>query len=72
MTRYLDAYHPQREAMGALPILAHANAINNSYAMYRKAIAGEAYEKAEIVSDPLNRFDLAPYADGGQGFMLRN
>ena len=70
MARYLDAYKQPREAMGALPILAHANAVNNPYAMYRKAISSEAYSKAGMVSDPLNLFDAAPYADGAAALLL--
>ena len=70
MRRYLDMYQPPREELGALPILAHANAVNNPYAMYRKAISSEAYLKARIVSDPLNMFDAAPYADGAAALLL--
>ena len=36
----------------------------NPYAMFRKAIKPETYAKAEMVSDPLNMFDMAPNADG--------
>ncbi len=70
MARYLDAYKPQRGAMGALPILAHANAANNPYAMHRKAISSEEYLNAGMVSDPLNLFDAAPYADGAAVLLL--
>jgi acetyl-CoA C-acetyltransferase len=70
MARYLDANKPPREAMGALPILAHTNAANNPYAMYRRAISSEAYLKAGMVSDPLNMFDAAPYADGAAALLL--
>ena len=44
------------------PLLAHANAVSNPNAMFRKAISREAYERAEMVCDPLNLFDVAPYA----------
>jgi len=70
MARYLDVYKMPRETLGALPILAHANAVNNPYAMYRKAISREAYKKAGIVSDPLKLFDAAPYADGAAALLL--
>lgn len=70
MARYLDAYHPPRETLGALPILAHTNAINNPYAMYRKAISVEAYQKAGLVCDPLNLYDAAPYADGAAALLI--
>ncbi|MDO9545484.1 MAG: thiolase domain-containing protein [Pelolinea sp.] len=70
MARYLDSYHPPREALGALPILAHANAINNPYAMYRRAISTDAYHKAGLVCDPLNLYDAAPYADGAAALLI--
>ena len=70
MARYLDINKPPREAMGALPILAHTNAANNPYAMYRKTISSEAYSKAGMVSDPMNMFDAAPYADGAAALLL--
>ncbi len=38
--------------------------------MYRKAIKPEAYGRAEIVSSPLNMFDIAPYADGAAAVIL--
>jgi acetyl-CoA C-acetyltransferase len=70
MARYLDVYHPPREAMGALSILAHANAVHNSYAMYRKDISLNTYQQAGLVCDPLNLFDAAPYADGAAALLL--
>jgi acetyl-CoA C-acetyltransferase len=38
--------------------------------MFRKAIKPEAYSKAEMVSDPLNMFDMAPNADGAAALVL--
>jgi acetyl-CoA C-acetyltransferase len=38
--------------------------------MYRKAIKPETYAKAEMVSDPLNMFDMAPNADGAAALVL--
>ncbi len=70
MQRYLHEYGAPRLAFAAFPLLAHANAVNNPYAMYRKAIRPEVYENAEPVSDPLNMFDSAPYADGAAAVLL--
>ena len=39
-------------------------------AMFRKAITPEIYQKAGIVSDPLNLFDIAPNADGAAALLL--
>jgi acetyl-CoA C-acetyltransferase len=38
--------------------------------MFRKAIKAETYAKAEMVSDPLNMFDMAPNADGAAALVL--
>jgi acetyl-CoA C-acetyltransferase len=38
--------------------------------MFRKAISREAYNRAGIVSDPLNMFDVAPSADGAAALLL--
>lgn len=70
MARYLSEYEVPREALGALPIMAHQNAVNNPYAMYRRAITAEMYGKAGLVSDPLNMYDVAPYADGAAALLL--
>jgi acetyl-CoA C-acetyltransferase len=51
-------------------VLAHANAVNNPNAMYRKAIRQETYEKAEALAEPVNLFDLASYADGAAAVIL--
>jgi acetyl-CoA C-acetyltransferase len=70
MQRYLFQYKAPRAAFGALPILAHANAVNNPYAMFRKAINTDAYSRAGMVSDPVNLFDMAPYADGAAAVLI--
>ena len=56
--------------MARFPLLAHANGANNPYAMFQKPIRREAYDKSEFYSDPLNMFDMAPYADGAAAVIL--
>ena len=70
MQRYLHDTGAPRSAFGAFPLLAHANAVNNPNAMYRKTIRQEAYDRADILSDPINLFDLASYADGAAAIIL--
>jgi acetyl-CoA C-acetyltransferase len=70
MRRYLCDYGVRHQAFAGFPVTAHANAVANPNAMYRKAISAEAYEKAEAVSEPLNMFDVAPYADGAAALLL--
>ena len=70
MRRYMHEYGAPRSVFGAFPIIAHANAVNNPNALYRKAIGQDTYEKAEPLVDPLNLFDQAQYADGAAAVML--
>ncbi len=70
MQRYLHEYRAPRAAFGAFPVLAHANAVNNPNAMFRKAISPAAYERAGTTSAPLNLFDAAPFADGSAAVVL--
>ena len=70
MRRYMHAYDVPRSAFGAFPLLAHANAVNNPYATYRKAIRQEMYDSAEPIADPVNLFDMASYADGAAAVIL--
>jgi acetyl-CoA C-acetyltransferase len=70
LRRYLDAYKAPRDAFAVLPLLAHANAVHNPNAMFRKTLTQASYDKASLVSDPLNLLDVAPYADGAAALLL--
>jgi acetyl-CoA C-acetyltransferase len=70
MRRYLHEYQARREAFAGFPLTAHANGASNPNAMYRKAISAGAYQKAGMLSEPLNMFDVAPYADGAAAVLL--
>jgi acetyl-CoA C-acetyltransferase len=70
MQRYLHEFGVPRSAFGGFALIAHANGANNPNAMFRKAIKPELYERASMVSAPLNMFDLAPYADGAAALVL--
>ena len=64
MRRYLHETQAPRTALSAFPLLAHANAVHNPNAIFRKAISRESYDRAEMFAEPLNLFDMAPYLDG--------
>lgn len=70
MRRYLNEFQPPRQAFAGFPLIAHANGAMNPNAMFKKAIRVDTYEKAGIVSDPLNMFDVAPFADGAAAVIL--
>ena len=70
MRRYLHEFDPPKYSFGGFPLVAHANGAKNKNAMYQKAIRPELYEKAGMVSAPMNMFDVAPLADGGAAVIL--
>jgi len=70
MRRYLYETGATHQAFAGFPLVAHANGAGNPNAMYRKPIKPETYLNAGLVSDPLNLFDVAPYADGAAAVIL--
>lgn len=70
MRRYIYEYGVQKASFAGFAINAHANGVGNPNAMFRKAISAEIYNRASMVSDPLNMFDVSPNADGAAALML--
>ena len=70
MRRYMFEYDAPRIAFAEFPIMAHANSVANPYAMFRRSIRSEIYERAAMVCDPLNMFDVAAVADGSAAVVL--
>src|SRR5262245_12143210 len=70
MKRYMHEYNVPKDGFAGFALTAHANGVANKAAMFRKAIKPETYAKAEMVSDPLNMFDMAPNADGAAALVL--
>ncbi len=70
MKRYMYEHNVPSDGFAGFALTAHANGVGNPCAMFRKAIRPETYAKAEMVSDPLNMFDMAPNADGAAALVL--
>jgi acetyl-CoA C-acetyltransferase len=70
MKRYMHEYEVPADGFAGFALTAHVNGVANKNAMFRKAIKAETYAKAEMVSDPLNMFDMAPNADGAAALVL--
>ena len=70
MRRYLYEYELPRDALAGFPLTAHANGAGNPKAMFRRAIKPALYERAGMISDPVNMFDAAPDADGAAAVIL--
>jgi acetyl-CoA C-acetyltransferase len=70
MRRYMHEFELEHEIFAGIPVVAHANGASNPNAMFRRAISVEAYNRAGMVNDPLNMFDIAPGADGAAALLL--
>jgi acetyl-CoA C-acetyltransferase len=70
MKRYMHENNVPSDGFAGFALTAHANGVGNPCAMFRKAIKPDTYAKAEMVSDPLNMFDMAPNADGAAALVL--
>jgi acetyl-CoA C-acetyltransferase len=70
MKRYIHENKVPAGGFAGFALTAHANGAGNPCAMFRKAIKAETYAKAEMVSDPINMFDMAPNADGAAALVL--
>jgi len=70
MKRYMHEYEVPADGFAGFALTSHANGAGNPCAMFRKAIKPETYAKAEMVSDPINMFDMAPNADGAAAVLL--
>jgi acetyl-CoA C-acetyltransferase len=70
MRRYLHEFDVPADGLAGFALTAHANGASNKNAMFQKAIKLETYQKAEMVSEPINMFDMAPNADGAAALVL--
>ncbi len=70
MRRYLHEHDAPPDALAGFSLTAHANAVHNPNAMFRRALRKEVYGKAGMVSDPISIFDAAPMADGAAALLL--
>jgi acetyl-CoA C-acetyltransferase len=70
MKRYMHEHAVPKDGFAGFALTAHANGAGNPCAMFRKAIKPETYARAEMVSDPINMFDMAPNADGAAALIL--
>ncbi|MAT43165.1 MAG: acetyl-CoA acetyltransferase [Anaerolineaceae bacterium] len=70
MKRYLYEYGWDKNDFANFSINAHANGVHNPNARFRKKISREQYEKAGMVSEPINLMDASPIGDGAAAAVL--
>ncbi|MBQ6480608.1 MAG: thiolase domain-containing protein [Anaerolineaceae bacterium] len=70
MRRYMNEYGWKRENFANFSVNAHANAVHNPNARFRKAISRETYLRAEMVNDPVSVMDAPPVVDGAAAVLI--
>ena len=70
MRRYLHETGAPDDGLAGFSVNAHANAVSNPNAMFRRSISADAYRKGGMISEPVNMFDAAPLADGAAALLL--
>lgn len=70
MKRYMHEYSWKHEDFAGFSINAHANAVHNPYARFRKAISVKEFLDAPVVAEPINIMDASPVGDGAAAVLL--
>ncbi|HEY3289157.1 MAG TPA: thiolase domain-containing protein [Anaerolineae bacterium] len=70
MQRYMHEHGYKREDFAGFAVNAHANAINNPYAMFRSPITPKQFADSKMIADPVSLLDSSPIADGAACVIL--
>jgi acetyl-CoA C-acetyltransferase len=70
MRRYMHEHGYRKDDFANFAINAHANAVNNPYAMFPSPISTQAFATAKPIADPINLLDSSPIADGAACVIL--
>lgn len=70
MQRYMYEYGWKHADFAPFSINAHANAVQNPNARLQQTISEEDYQRARMVSSPINLLDASPIGDGAAAVLL--
>ena len=70
MRRYLHEFDVPHRTFANFTVNAHRNAVNNPNAMFRSPVTVEAFQRAKMISDPINLLDSSPICDGAAAVVL--
>ncbi len=70
MRRYMHEYGWQKSDFAPFSINAHANAVHNPFARFRKPITEKQYLNAGMVADPINLMDASAIGDGSAAIVM--
>jgi acetyl-CoA C-acetyltransferase len=72
MRRYMHEYGWESRDFSGFSINAHANAIHNPNARFHNKISAADFERAGMISDPINLMDASPVCDGAAAIFITN
>lgn len=72
MKRYMYEFGWKGIDFAEFAINAHANAVHNPHARFRKPISEESFIKSPMICDPINLMDASPVGDGAAAVILAN
>jgi acetyl-CoA C-acetyltransferase len=70
MQRYMHEYGWKHEDFAGFSINAHANAVHNPNARFQDEITDVKFNKAPMISAPINLMDASPMGDGAAAVVL--
>lgn len=70
MQRYMYQYGWKHGDFAGFSINAHANGVHNPFAQFQEPITETDYQKAPMVSSPINLMDASPMGDGAAALVL--
>ncbi|MFC3959170.1 thiolase C-terminal domain-containing protein [Halovivax cerinus] len=68
--RYLDVYDADPDALAAVAVKNHRNALYNPFAQFQKRITREEARTSPPVAEPLRLYDCCPTSDGAAALVL--
>ena len=70
MNRYLHEYGWRHTDFAPFSINAHANAASNPFARLQEPITEKDYQRARMISSPINLLDASPIGDGAAALVV--
>ncbi len=70
MRRYMHEHGYSKDDFAPFAINAHANAVNNPYAMFHSPITQKQFTESKMIADPVSLLDSSPIADGAACVIL--
>jgi acetyl-CoA C-acetyltransferase len=71
MKMYCEKYHPPPDALANFPVIAHKNAANNPFAMFKELqFNTDGVLASRVISSPIRLYDCSPVCDGAAAVLL--